>query len=69
MARIALWPDGVKLFLSCIVALVYCFFGVISGLRHGTLSEDFQNGRELEGVIFINPFELVDPVRVLFANP
>ena len=158
MTRIALWPDGVKLFLSCIVALVYCFFGVIFGLRHGTLSEiveqaifhdcvltlqslgefysavtekgkisqtdaedqivdwmelfpvaragptsllkavkavrihmlsfweamlwatvreagvkqliseDFQNGRELEGVTFFNPFELDDSVKILFGK-
>jgi len=32
------------------------------------ISEDFQNGIELEGVTFINPFELDDPVRTLFGN-
>lgn len=32
------------------------------------ISEDFQNGRELEGVTFINPFELDDPIRTLFAG-
>ncbi len=32
------------------------------------ISEDFQNGRELEGVTFINPFELDDPIRILFGR-
>ena len=32
------------------------------------ISEDFQNGRELEGVTFVNPFELDDPARILFGK-
>jgi len=32
------------------------------------ISEDFQNSRELEGVTFINPFELEDSVGGIFGR-